>query len=190
MNRRAWIRFAVAYASGLVDEVELCCEDSTRSEPDFVARVCAAAVEQGATTINLPDTVGFCLPDEYAAFITQVRSRCPELEDVTLSAHCHDDLGLAVANTLAGVAAGASQVECTVNGIGERAGNAALEEVVMALRVKRDLLHATTGIATTEALKILLKSETISRAMFWMDVWENTSERLELPRQPDCPACG
>jgi 2-isopropylmalate synthase len=154
------VRFAVAYASGLVDEVELCCEDSTRSEPDFVARVCAAAVEQGATTINLPDTVGFCLPDEYAAFITQVRSRCPELEDVTLSAHCHDDLGLAVANTLAGVAAGASQVECTVNGIGERAGNAALEEVVMALRVKRDLLRATTGIATTE---LAATSELVAR---------------------------
>jgi 2-isopropylmalate synthase len=144
------VRFSVAHAAGLVDEVELSCEDATRSDPDFVARVCALAVEHGATTVNLPDTVGFCLPDEYAAFLRQVRMRCPELADVTLSAHCHDDLGLAVANSLAGVAAGAGQVEVTVNGIGERAGNAALEEVVMALRVKRDLLGAATGIQTAE----------------------------------------
>jgi 2-isopropylmalate synthase len=144
------VRFAVGYAAGLVDEVELSCEDATRSDPAFVAEVCSLAVEQGATTINLPDTVGFCLPDEYARFIENVRARCPELAEVTLSVHCHNDLGLAVANTLAGVAAGADQVECTVNGIGERAGNAALEEVVMALRVKRDLLRAECGVDTTE----------------------------------------
>jgi len=144
------VRFAVSYAAGLADEVELSCEDATRSDPEFVARVCALAVEQGVTVVNLPDTVGYCWPDEYAAFIKEVCVRCPELADVTLSAHCHDDLGLAVANSLAGVAAGASQVECTVNGIGERAGNAALEEVVMALRVRRDSLGVETGIDPAE----------------------------------------
>jgi 2-isopropylmalate synthase len=144
------VREAVSYAAGRADEVELSCEDATRSDPDFVARVCALAIEHGATTVNLPDTVGFCLPEEYGAFIQQVRVRCPELADVTLSAHCHDDLGLAVANSLAGVAAGVGQVEVTVNGIGERAGNAALEEVVMALKVKRDLLGVATGIDTTQ----------------------------------------
>ncbi len=144
------IRFAVRYGVAHADEVELSCEDATRSDPDFVASVCAVAVESGATTINLPDTVGFCLPDEYAAFLTRVQARCPELAGVTLSAHCHDDLGLAVANTLAGIGAGATQVECTVNGIGERAGNAALEEVVLAMRVKRDLLGAETAIVSGE----------------------------------------
>jgi 2-isopropylmalate synthase len=144
------VRFAVGFAGELVDEVEFSAEDATRSDPDFVAEVCSIAIEQGASTINLPDTVGFCLPDEYGRFIAQVRDRCPELADVTLSVHCHNDLGLAVANSLAGVAAGADQVECTVNGIGERAGNAALEEVVMGLRVKRDLLRAHCAIDTTE----------------------------------------
>ena len=144
------VRWAVSYASTLVDEVEFSCEDATRSDPSFVAEVCAVAIEHGATTINLPDTVGFCLPDEHAAFLTAVRVRCPELEDVVLSVHCHDDLGLAVANSLAGIAAGATQVECTVNGIGERAGNAALEEIVMALRVKGDLFGADTEIETNE----------------------------------------
>ena len=143
-------RVAVRYGAAHADEVEFACEDATRSDPDFVAAVCAAVIESGATTINLPDTVGFCLPDEYAAFLTQVQARCPELADVALAAHCHNDLGLAVANTLAGIGAGATQVECTVNGLGERAGNAALEEVVMALRVKRDLFGVETSIVTTE----------------------------------------
>src|SRR5581483_5170529 len=127
--------WAVEYAARRVDEVEFSCEDATRSDPAFVARVCRAAIAAGATTINLPDTVGCVLPDEYAVFLTEVRRRLPELRHVTVSVHCHDDLGLAVANTLAGVRAGAGQVECTVNGLGERAGNAALEEIVMALRV-------------------------------------------------------
>jgi 2-isopropylmalate synthase len=146
------IRFAVGYAAGRFDEVEFSCEDATRSDPAFAAHACAVAIEQGATTINLPDTVGFCLPDEYARFVRQVRRHCPELEDesVTLSVHCHNDLGLAVANTLAGIDAGATQVECTVNGLGERAGNAALEEVVMALEFKRDLFAVETGIVTRE----------------------------------------
>jgi 2-isopropylmalate synthase len=139
-------RFAVAYVAERVDEVEFSCEDATRSEPAFVAEVCRTAIEAGATTINLPDTVGYSLPDEHAEFLREVRRLLPELERVTLSVHCHNDLGLAVANTLAGVSAGATQVECTINGIGERAGNAALEEVVMALRVRSDALGYETGI--------------------------------------------
>src|SRR3954447_4637140 len=113
---------AVAHPRGRVDEVEFSCEDATRSEPAFVARVCAAAVAAGADVINLPDTTGYALPTEDAAFIREVVRRCPSLRNVTLSAHCHDDLGLAVANSLAAVDAGVGQVECTVNGIGERAG--------------------------------------------------------------------
>jgi 2-isopropylmalate synthase len=139
-------RFAVGYGLPHVDEVEFSCEDATRSDPAFVAEVCRTAIQAGATTINLPDTVGYCLPDEHAEFLCVVRQLCPELDAVTLSVHCHNDLGLAVANTLSGVAAGASQVECTVNGIGERAGNAALEEVVMALRVRADAIRCETGI--------------------------------------------
>jgi 2-isopropylmalate synthase len=141
---------AVAHAARVADEVEFSCEDATRSDPAFVAHVCAAAIRAGATTINLPDTVGYALPGEYAAFLTEVRRLCPELGGVTLSVHCHDDLGLAVANTLAGVQAGAEQVECTVNGIGERAGNAALEEVVMALNVRAPQFGAESGVVTTE----------------------------------------
>jgi 2-isopropylmalate synthase len=143
-------RSAVAYVADRVDEVEFSCEDATRSNPSFVAEVCRAAIEAGATTINLPDTVGYSVPDEHARFLRDVRRRCPELDGVTLSVHCHNDLGLAVANTLAGVGAGARQVECTVNGLGERAGNAALEEVVMALRVRADTLGYETGISVGE----------------------------------------
>jgi 2-isopropylmalate synthase len=139
----AW---AVAYARDRVDEVEFSCEDATRSDPAFVARVCREAIAAGANVVNLPDTVGFALPNEYAWFFGEVRRLCPELESVTVSAHCHDDLGLAVANSLAAVEAGVGQVECTVNGIGERAGNAALEEIVMALRVRHESLGVDTGI--------------------------------------------
>lgn len=120
----------VALARPLFDEVEFCCEDASRSDPGFLAEVCAAAVDAGADVLNLPDTVGYAVPEEYAAVFRRMRGATP------LSAHCHDDLGLAVANTLAAVDAGASQVECTVNGLGERAGNAALEEVVTALELQ------------------------------------------------------
>ena len=143
-------RFAVDYVAGRVDEVEFSCEDATRSDPTFVAEVCRAAIEAGATTINLPDTVGYSLPDEHARFLRDVREHLPELAHVTLSVHCHDDLGLAVANTLAGVGAGATQVECTINGLGERAGNAALEEVVMALRVRAAAVGCETGVDVGE----------------------------------------
>jgi 2-isopropylmalate synthase len=143
----AW---AVGYARGRVDEVEFSCEDATRSDPAFVARVCREVVAAGADVVNLPDTVGYALPNEYAGFFDEVRRLCPELESVTISAHCHDDLGLAVANSLAAVEAGVGQVECTMNGIGERAGNAALEEIVMALRVREERLAVDTGIDLAE----------------------------------------
>jgi 2-isopropylmalate synthase len=143
-------RWAVGYARSLADEVEFSCEDATRSEPAFAARVCGEAVRAGATTINLPDTVGYCLPHEYADFLREVSRLCPELERAELSVHCHDDLGLAVANTLAGVQAGATQVEATINGLGERAGNAALEEVVMALRVRQTTVGVHTDVNVGE----------------------------------------
>jgi 2-isopropylmalate synthase len=141
---------SVAYAAGLADEVEFSCEDATRSDAAFVARVCETAIRAGARIINLPDTVGYTLPDEYRAFLHEVGARCPLLSSVELSVHCHDDLGLATANTLAGVQAGATQVECTVNGIGERAGNAALEEVVMALRTRAEIYGVETKINIRE----------------------------------------
>jgi 2-isopropylmalate synthase len=144
---------AVAYASERADEVEFSCEDATRSDPAFVAEVCAAAVAAGARVVNLPDTVGYALPSEYAAFIADVRTRCPELGRVVLSAHCHDDLGLAVANSLAAVQAGVGQLECTVNGIGERAGNAALEEIVMALRVRSEQFDVETAVEVDQIAK-------------------------------------
>jgi 2-isopropylmalate synthase len=143
-------RWAVAYAAERADEVEFSCEDATRSDPEFVARVCRVVIEAGATVINLPDTVGYALPHQYATFLADVRRRCPEMRDVTLSAHCHDDLGLAVANSLAAVHAGVGQVECTVNGIGERAGNASLEEIVVALKVRGDHFQVETGIHTEQ----------------------------------------
>ncbi len=142
-------RWAAEYAAERADEVEFSCEDATRSDPAFVARVCRAAIEGGVTIVNLPDTVGYALPTQYASFIGDVRRRCPELRSVTLSVHCHDDLGLSVANSLAGIQAGAGQVECTVNGLGERAGNASLEEIVVALKVRSDYFDVETGIDTT-----------------------------------------
>ena len=144
------VRWSVAYAAGRADEVQFSAEDATRSDPVFLAQVCREAIAAGATTVNLPDTVGYSLPTEHAEFLRQVQLHCPELDRVAVSVHCHDDLGLAVANSLAGVGAGATQVECTVNGIGERAGNAALEEVVMALRVRRDAFAAETGVVVGE----------------------------------------
>lgn len=143
-------RWAVSYGKAFVDEVEFSAEDATRSDPAFLAEVCRTVIEAGATTVNLPDTVGYCLPDELEGFLLEVQRLCPELRGVELSVHCHNDLGLAVANTLAGIRAGATQVECTVNGIGERAGNAALEEVVMALRTRADLVDAHTGVNVGE----------------------------------------
>ncbi|HEX4007169.1 MAG TPA: 2-isopropylmalate synthase [Acidobacteriaceae bacterium] len=128
----------VALARTYVDDVEFSPEDSTRTDREFLCQFVGAAISAGATTINLPDTVGYATPEEYAAMFTTIRERVPGADRVILSTHCHDDLGLAVANTLAAIRAGARQVECTINGIGERAGNAALEEIAAALHVRAD----------------------------------------------------
>ncbi len=143
-------RAAVAHARELVDDVEFSPEDGFRSEREFMAEVIAAAIEEGATTINVPDTVGYATPEEYAAMFTRLYELVPALSSVTVSVHCHDDLGLAVANSLAGLQAGARQVECAINGIGERAGNASLEEIVMVLRTRAPLLGLSTAVDTTE----------------------------------------
>jgi 2-isopropylmalate synthase len=139
---------AVRLAKSLADDVEFSAEDATRSDLDFLCAVAEAVVEAGAGTVNLPDTVGYALPDDVRRMVTAVAARVGGR--AVLSAHCHDDLGLAVANTLAAVDAGARQVECTINGIGERAGNASLEEIAMAMHVRRDRLPYVTGIRTTE----------------------------------------
>src|SRR5688500_9378190 len=141
---------AVRYARHHTFDVEFSAEDATRSDLDFLCRIVEAVIKVGATTINLPDTVGYSTPDEIRAFFRSIRERVPNADKVTFSAHCHDDLGLAVANSLAAIEGGARQVECTINGIGERAGNAALEEIVMALHVRSDLLPYTTNIETTQ----------------------------------------
>jgi len=129
-------------------EVEFSGEDSARSEPAFLYEVLGTALDAGASTLNVPDTVGYATPEEYGDLVAGVRANVYGVEHATISAHCHDDLGLAVANTLAGVRAGARQAECTINGIGERAGNAALEEIVMALKVRGDALSYHTGVET------------------------------------------
>ena len=140
----------VAYASARCEDVEFSPEDAGRSDRNFLHQVLAVAIEAGATTLNIPDTVGYTTPEEYGAMIAGIRSAVPGANRVVLSTHCHDDLGMAVANSLAGVRAGARQVECTVNGIGERAGNAALEEVVMALHTRRPLFGVATRLDTRE----------------------------------------
>ena len=143
-------RESVRLARTLVDDVEFSAEDATRSDTDFLCEVLAAAIDEGARTINIPDTVGYITPGEFGELIRLVRERVVGNGEVTISAHCHNDLGLAVANSLAAVEAGARQVECTINGIGERAGNAALEEFVMACHVRADRLPYTTGINNCE----------------------------------------
>ena len=140
-------REAVAFAKSLCDDVEFSPEDATRTDPEFLCRVLEAVIEAGATTLNIPDTVGYTVPAEFGELIATIRRRVKGIEKVTISAHCHNDLGLAVANSMAAIAAGARQVECTINGIGERAGNAALEEIVMALRVRHDRYPYETGVA-------------------------------------------
>ena len=130
----------VTRARSHTDDVEWSAEDATRTEQDFLCRCVEAAINAGATTINIPDTVGYTVPEEYFALIEMLRTRVPNADKARFSTHCHNDLGMAVANSLAGVKAGARQIECTINGIGERAGNAALEEVVMAMKVRNDVL--------------------------------------------------
>src|SRR5579885_917920 len=140
---------SVTRARGYTDDVEWSCEDGTRTEHDFLCRCIEAAIKAGASTINIPDTVGYTVPEEYFALIKMVRERVPNSDMARFSVHCHDDLGMAVANSLAGVRAGARQIECTINGIGERAGNASLEEVVMGMRVRNDVLPYWTNIDAT-----------------------------------------
>ena len=144
---------AVKQARQYTDDIEFSAEDATRSDMDFLCTVVEAAISVGATTINLPDTVGYCTPEEIQEFFTEVRQRVANIDDIILSTHCHDDLGLAVANSLAAVQAGVRQVECTINGIGERAGNASLEEIVMATRVKPDRLPYETDVVSTELFR-------------------------------------
>ncbi len=139
---------SVTRARNFTDDVQWSAEDATRTEHDFLCRCVELAIRSGATTINIPDTVGYSTPQEYFELVTMLRERVPDADKVIFSTHCHNDLGLAVANSLAGVLAGARQVECTVNGIGERAGNAALEEIVMALKVRQDRMPFETGIQT------------------------------------------
>ena len=139
-------REAIRFAKSLCDDVEFSPEDATRTHPEFLCRVLEAVVEAGATTLNIPDTVGYTVPAEFGELITTIRQRVQGIENVIISAHCHNDLGMAVANALAAVSAGARQVECTINGIGERAGNASLEEIVMAMRVRPDRFAYETGV--------------------------------------------
>lgn len=143
-------REAVSYAKNFVDDVEFYAEDAGRTDNEYLARVCTAAVEAGATVLNIPDTTGYCLPEEYGKKIKYLRDHVKNIENVIISCHCHNDLGLATANAIAGVMNGARQIECTINGIGERAGNTALEEVVMILRQ-----HPTLNLHTNIQPKLL-----------------------------------
>ena len=143
----------IRYGRQHVGEVEFSAEDAGRTDIDFLCQVCSVAVQAGATVLNLPDTVGYAVPEEYGVMFTKVREHLGDPKGVMLSAHCHDDLGLAVANSLAAVRAGARQVECTINGIGERAGNASLEEVVVALAVRKESFGVTTGIRLAELFR-------------------------------------
>jgi len=146
----AQAREAIQLAKSFCDDVEFSPEDATRTDPDFLCRVLDAVVEAGATTLNIPDTVGYTVPAEFGELIAMIRRCVKGIENVTISAHCHNDLGMAVANALAAVNAGARQVECTINGIGERAGNASMEEIVMAMRVRPDRYPYETGVASEQ----------------------------------------
>ena len=141
---------AVALARSLSDDVEFSPEDATRTDIDFLCAVVEAVIDAGALTVNIPDTVGYTTPREFTEIIETIRRRVPKVDRATISVHCHNDLGLAVANSIAAIEAGARQVECTINGIGERAGNASLEEVVMALRVRSDVMPYRTTIHTEQ----------------------------------------
>jgi len=150
---------SVAFARQFTDDVEWSAEDGSRTEDDFLCRAVETAIKAGATTINIPDTVGYALPEDYAAKFRLLINKVPDMDKAVLSVHCHNDLGLAVANSLAGVMAGARQIECTINGIGERAGNAALEEIVMAIRTRQQSLPFQNNINTT---MITAASQTLS----------------------------
>jgi 2-isopropylmalate synthase len=150
---------AVRFARNHTDDIEFSPEDGSRSEPDFLCRVLEGVIAAGARTINIPDTVGYAVPDQFAALIRSLRERVPNSDKAVWSVHCHNDLGMAVANSLAAVNAGARQIECTINGLGERAGNTSLEEVVMAVRTRRDFFHLDLGI---DASQIVPASKLVS----------------------------
>ena len=162
-------RDAVRLAKSLCQDVEFSPEDATRTDLEFLLQIVQAVVEAGATTVNIPDTVGYSMPAEFGELIQTIRQRVPGIEKVTISAHCHNDLGLAVANSLSAVAAGARQVECTINGIGERAGNASLEEIAMAARVRPD--------------RYVYKTEVVSEQLF--PASQMLSEITGVPVQPN-----
>ncbi|MEL7414831.1 MAG: 2-isopropylmalate synthase, partial [Pseudomonadota bacterium] len=156
------IEATVSHARNLCDNVQWSPMDATRTEDDYLARVCEVAIKAGATTINIPDTVGYTAPFESAKIIRMLLERVPGMDEITIATHCHNDLGMATANSLAAVEAGARQIECTINGLGERAGNTALEEVVMALRVRNDIMPYRTGIDTTKIMGISRRVATVS----------------------------
>ena len=157
------IKEHVTYARKFTDDVEWSCEDGTRTDMDYMCKTVELAIKCGARTINIPDTVGYTVPSEFTKIIQTLTNKVPNIDKAILSVHCHNDLGLAVANSLAGVSAGARQVECTINGIGERAGNASLEEIVMAIKTRNDLMPYETGINTTLLSKA---SKVVSNATF------------------------
>ena len=156
------IHATVSHARNLCEDVQWSPMDATRTEHDYLARVCEIAIKAGATTINIPDTVGYTAPFESAAIIRMLLERVPGMDAVTISTHCHNDLGMATANSLAAVDAGARQIECTINGLGERAGNTALEEVVMAMRVRHDIMPYETGVDTTKIMQASRLVSTVS----------------------------
>ena len=162
----------VKRARALVEDIEFSPEDGSRTEPEFLIQVCKAVIAAGATTVNIPDTVGWAVPDQYAALIAQLHQSVPEFQSgkAVISVHCHNDLGLAVANSLAAIRAGARQVECTINGIGERAGNASLEELVMALATRKDYF---SGFNTTVKTREIVKSSRLVSRMCGLMVQRN-----------------
>ena len=146
--------WAVKHARRFCRDVEFSPEDASRTKPEFLFEVLEAVIDAGATTVNIPDTVGFAVPDEFGRLIAAIKERVPNIAKARVSVHCHNDLGLSVPNSLAAIAHGADQVECTINGIGERAGNASLEEIVMSLKIRRDFYRAQTGVDTTQIASI------------------------------------
>ena len=153
---------AVKHAKGYTSDVEFSPEDATRSDPEFLYKVVEAVIAAGATVVNIPDTVGYTTPQEYYNLIKGIKDNVPNIDKAIISVHCHNDLGMAVANSLSAVLAGARQVECTVNGIGERAGNSSLEEMVMALKTRKDFYGVESNIVTTEIMKASNLLQTIT----------------------------
>ena len=160
---------SVSYARNKVEDVEWSPEDGSRTDHDFLCRCVEGAIKAGASTINIPDTVGYAIPEEFGSLINMLRNKVPNIDKAVLSVHCHNDLGLAVANSLAAVKEGARQIECTINGIGERAGNTSLEEVVMAIKTRKDLLPFTTNINT----EVITRSSRLLSAITGFSVQPN-----------------